>query len=491
MFNIYFRNEELRYYRPIHKYKVEEVMEIIALYRYIVPNILVTDSNDFTIFETNKSEILHFEKETLVDVENALSKSLNFSSNKFDFNYLINLYKQKQEELKHNNNVKIKAAIRDLDMKLLAITANNNIDLTNYTYINSEIFIDSVEDANILNRNDMSKLFKEFAREIDEGNTLVIMPISRVIFDNIFKIDKFVFFPPNSIDFEDSLIISESLFNNELRTLASELTNFTIDTLYQSHCVAFTYSIDWESFQSHPHTHDDITLLKILSSNVDNLFNLIRFYQCKLHLPDTLPGEVGSWSDSLDYLGALLYNKEKENKKAYLIAGSAVESTKVVKGLGLDMNGLQNIPYFYEAANEEMLQIIKNSLNLLSDAMRSHNSTIKFTRVMTLFEYMAYPFEYKGFQEVKKYIICHCADSNIEYQRLSARFQELSQNYRTDLIHNGSSIEKLIPSHDDRNKFFIEIEHYCKKTINAMLSSQGKTWDEFIIMRKSLIENLH
>lgn len=489
MFNIYFRNEQSQYYRPIHLDTINEAFSIIALYRYIVPNILLTDAYDFALMEIKKGIIYHPEQESIDLFEQILSGSLSSISNDFDFISLIEDYKSKIVEIQGNNNTKLKEKLRSLDMKILAVTANNNINLAHYSYTNSEVIITMIEEANIQNKNDISQLLDNFKEELNNGKTLVIMPLSRVIFDDPFQLNEYFFFPPNSIDFNQSLNIQNELFQNELRTFHTLSTQFTIDTLYDSFCIAFTYNLNWKDFQSYT-LHDDITLLKILSSYANEIFNLIRFDTCDFHLPDTLPGEVGSWSQSLDYLGAMLYNKEERNN-AYLIAGSAIEATKIVKGLGLDMNGADSIRWSYENAHETMLQIIKNSLTLYSDAMQSHSSTTKFLRIMTLFEYMAFPHEYKKFQEVKKNIICHCATTNTEYQTLSDRFQTLSQVYRTEVAHNGKTLELILPNYEERQKLFQELQMYCKNTLSSMFFYQEESWGEFMQIRKKLIDSLH
>ena len=66
--------------------------------------------------------------------------------------------------------------------------------------------------------------------------------------------------------------------------------------------------------------------------------DIIRFHFCRIDLPDTLTGQVGTRNGSCSYSGALLYTPL--DHESYLIAGSVV-SHITVKGIGLQLDAEQ------------------------------------------------------------------------------------------------------------------------------------------------------
>ena len=200
---------------------------------------------------------------------------------------------------------------------------------------------------------------------------------------------------------------------------------------------------------------------------------------------------VGTWEGSKDYIGALLYNhKEKEG---VLIAGSAIECSIVVKGIGLEIDQPLSYPLPDKEAGE-VSSIAAHALSLSSDAMVSPNQTIKFVRMMTLFEFLANPYEYENWSKSKGNIICHCVKDKKAYHKLIERFKELTSDktngvesgLRTLIVHQGKLIEELLPNLDQRNSLFQELQIYSGKVISDMINNSSSTWPQFCDYRKKL-----
>jgi hypothetical protein len=86
--------------------------------------------------------------------------------------------------------------------------------------------------------------------------------------------------------------------------------------------VVFTTALDWDAFLSQDH-ESDIQLLRRLSATAERAFDLVRLHFCRFDLPDTLPGNVGSWAGSEAFLGAMIYTLS--DHESYLIAGEAID----------------------------------------------------------------------------------------------------------------------------------------------------------------------
>lgn len=333
---------------------------------------------------------------------------------------------------------------------------------------------------------------------------LVVMPLTRLLFYEPFAIDGFHFFPPDATDLRSLRPIpnktlesagrgadSITLEGQELREVSTSLTGFDNEILSTSPLVAFNVDLDWDGFLEADHEYD-ISLLKLLSSKAERALDIIRLFYCRLDLPNTLPGQVGSWEGSREYLGALLY--APEDHESYLIAGAAVESSVVVRGLGLelDTNPLLALP---SPNDGDVAGVVLHGLSLYSEALNSPNETIKFTRVMTLLEFLASPYEYQNWKKLKGDIACHCANDKASYLRLCERFRALTSiedtsgkqvGFRTLIVHNGRLLPELIPGANDRAALFRELQGYAFAVLTNMLSNAGLSWMEYVEHRAQI-----
>jgi len=337
---------------------------------------------------------------------------------------------------------------------------------------------------------------------------LIIMPLTRLVFEDFFRIGKFNFFPQGTIEINSLRPISNktiftecdedlgcSVFEGQTkREVISSLTGFDIEVLNTHPLVAFIEEIDWNKFLGYEH-QEDVDLLKKLSSKAEKALDIIRFDYCRFDLSDTLPGIVGSWKDSQAFLGALLYTSQ--DHKSYLIAGEAIECSSVVKGLGLQVDHGRFTP-LPTPSNGEIGAIAQHGLLLFSDVMNSSNETVKFIRIMSLLEFLSNPDEYQSWKNLKANIVCHCAKDLTSYHRISARFKELTSKMddnkqvglRTLVVHHGKLIPDLIPEIRDRKELFRELQGYCSKVLSNMIDKKNMSWQGFCTYREGLKKSL-
>lgn len=332
---------------------------------------------------------------------------------------------------------------------------------------------------------------------------LVVMPISRVLVERELQIGRFRVYPPGELDLEQLRPIpnfdplqhfhdSETVeISGSLREATTALTGFNLEVLNGCALVAFIEEIEWEEFLGASHA-DDVDLLQRLSMRAERAMDLVRFHLCRLDLPVTLPGLVGSWDCAAPYLGALLYCQE--DNESYLIAGEAGGYAQITTGIGLDFDWdyPEPLPSFSDG---EIGAVVAHGLSVLSDAMYSRNDTSKFLRIMTLMEYLANPDKHQKWAKAKGEIICHVAKSKDQYHRLSDRMRELTsikalpnveQGFRTLVIHHGKFLEEVIPDGAQRRKLFAEMYRYVGAVIQDMLERTELTRDQFAEYRREL-----
>lgn len=357
----------------------------------------------------------------------------------------------------------------------------------------------------------MYQIQRDFNNELQDGQILVIMPITRLLFDEPFTLGKFKFFPPGFININHlrpvptktsyHTILPDGLSEidlegQDLRESCTFITGFSVEILQSHHLVVFTTELDWEEFLTTNHHNYDVRLLKLLSAKAERALDMIRFDYCRFDLPDTLPGIPGSWDDSREYLGALLYTFM--DNESYLIAGAAINSTILMKGLGLEFSPEPN-NLIIEPSQGEVAAIAIHGLSLFSDAMSANNDTIKFTRIMTLLEFLATPDKYDHWKNNKGKLICQIAKNKTHYHQLSSRFMELSSNkdangleqgYRTLVVHHGKFLEEVIQNDEERKNLFKELQLYSSSVLDDMLKNYSMTWQEFCMFRDNQKQKL-
>jgi len=198
---------------------------------------------------------------------------------------------------------------------------------------------------------------------------------------------------------------------------------------------------------------------------------------------------AGLWDEK--YSTALIYFTQQ---RIGHIQAREVEVKTFIKGLGIDLtkNDLIEINPLLNFDLNETGNIAKHALRLNSTILETDDLTLKFILIMTLFEYLAYPYNFEKFIMVKKKIGLHVATNNSNYLKLMTRFEELTaglktnnnsgerkMGLRTSIIHLGKRIEDLIPLSEDQNELFKELQNYTRLVINDLISFSGLSWNGF------------
>lgn len=350
----------------------------------------------------------------------------------------------------------------------------------------------------------MGRIFQDYANGLEANQMLVIMPISRLIIEDHFRIGHFNFFPAGlfkatQFDLRQP-IASSSLFESEgafsfsgegLRIFCTQLSGATADILETHAFVCFPNDL---IVPSGAHK-EDIRMLAMFSQKIEHAMDWIRFNYCRFDLPATLPGFAGTWQRSDTFCMAMLV--ELSSRKAEIIAGEVLLHSNVSRGLGLELcssqcNDTDSIPC---ALDGEVGGIVSHALSLFSDVMNANTYTSKYLRAMTLLEFLASPFRFQSFKDSKREIITHLANNQETYQKKMARFRQLSDlkcedsnvqlGYRTLLVHHGRYLEEIMQQPNERNELFLELQSYAGKVIDELCDRRNWEWSEIVEWRKN------
>lgn len=209
---------------------------------------------------------------------------------------------------------------------------------------------------------------------------------------------------------------------------------------------------------------------------VDNAMDYFRLQYCQIGKYDTLPGLAGISNDG--FKNIFQYDVLQEEFK--MLTG---EVTFMLRdGIGLmpsnePDNNAKNKPLYsciFANRNDKVFNTCRMALTRVNEAMYMHNLNTSFVYLMSTFEMLASP-EYIGFKKVKPKILPFIATSTKNYHDLSIYLTDLSQNKRTEIIHNGKSIYDLYNSIDEIKRELFKmtglIVRYVEKVVTLNITS--------------------
>lgn len=309
----------------------------------------------------------------------------------------------------------------------------------------------------------MLDVLDDFPELPGAAQQLVLMPVSRLLIEVSQRIGNYALYPQGEVDFARLRPVPNRDLQCDLREGETEvsglqrhretltaLTGFNIEAMSSCSIMAFLIELDWEEFLDANH-RGDIKLLSRLNQMAEPLLDIIRYQFCRFDLPQSLPGRVGSWEGASPYWGALLYTPI--DRESYLIAGPSTCPTAVIQGLELEVNS----PIDLEPPNGgEVASIASHALTLFRDVLEAASETHRFTRAMTLIEFLARPNSFIKMQKAKGKIACHAARNKEDYHVICGRFEELTgdEGLRTRIVHHGKFFEDILADENERRAIF-------------------------------------
>jgi len=334
-------------------------------------------------------------------------------------------------------------------------------------------------------------LLEDFDSFLESNICLVVMPISRLTIDSLPKFypPAIVFYPEGYVNLDD-LYIKINYFNsNSIAEMASIASRINQEILGYHPLIVFPIRTSWSIFVNCGHT-EHMEFIRTLSEYVDrSCLNFIRYKQCPIEPIDSLPGRAGMVNSNSMMSGALLYNYSL--KESRIIGGAAFTHT-ITRGVGLPLDSI-NFNLFPK--DGEVGNIVNHALSLYTELLEANSATSRFVQALSLLEFLAFPDEYKNFQDVKKIVARYIAKNKSEYETLLDRFFEMTGKkddtnkmigYRTRIVHMGESIENIFQSSNERKSLFLELQSYIKAVIDHMIEHSDKSWVEYLTIREQL-----
>lgn len=327
-------------------------------------------------------------------------------------------------------------------------------------------------------------LVARYRRYLNDGCHLVVMPISRVHIEwsPITYRDLVTFFPPGCADLDALNIVENSADSGSLAEACSALSGITEELLCELPLVVFPCRLNWQTLRQAGHNEHE-EMIRTLAESVDrSCLNFIRFKLCRIDLPDTLPGRAGQTNHPM-MDGACIYNHSLCEAR---IIGGDVHSHLITRGLGLSLDSIEvgDFPKEGEVGN-----IVEHALGMYSAIQEADSPTTKFMLITNLFEYLAFPDEFRPLKKVRAVVVRYAARTPQQREQLTNRFKNDFfglDGYRTRIVHKGQRLEQILPSPQQRKALFGELEGYLHRMIDDMVRHSELSWSEFLDHRKTI-----
>jgi hypothetical protein len=316
----------------------------------------------------------------------------------------------------------------------------------------------------------------------------IVIPIKNLVSDEDFIFNDTHFISTfNTERYLNNLKIRDNYKLNK-NTHLSELIGFDLSWYYGS--MLALYEVPNFNEEDIISTHEQLIIfMKNITEKLNRTLDLIRIRQCNVTEQEKLPSYPGICIDGFSSI--LLINDKNE----YIPFVCRLHKMSVVEGMGLyldDVSRYVEDPLYdvlYNDIEENYVStIIKQVVKRLNEAMYIPDPNSQFVYLMSTLEVICSP-EYIGFSEVRQKIAAIVCSNKSSYLKMGDQLRELSEIYRTDVIHNGKDIFKEQFENMSRKLLFLQgLIVRCIYNLIASEANSEEDFHNFVELKKTQLD---
>ncbi|HCZ9905040.1 TPA: hypothetical protein SGC98_000531, partial [Staphylococcus aureus] len=131
----------------------------------------------------------------------------------------------------------------------------------------------------------------------------------------------------------------------------------------------------------------------------------------------------------------------------------------------------------------------REAIHRVSESMYMNNLNTSFVYLLSTLEMLSSR-EYLNFKKTKSKILPFISYSKYQYHKCSEYLRNISENLRTEIIHNGKSIFDLYDNYEDVYKLLNWIKLIIIEYISNIVKKNIQTFDDLEKERKKIINSL-
>jgi len=333
-----------------------------------------------------------------------------------------------------------------------------------------------------------------FRGQLDAGQALCLLPLGRAIVEQPMRLSAtLMLYPPDFFGPEDLRVVSYPAYEHReiqrrgysesLPWAQSAATGLELEPFLGSALLALPIHLDWEIFYAPPTHAMHLELISEAAAKAEIVLNLVRFYYCRMDLPNTLPGPAGYLAHQ-GFSAGLFYSLA--DHESYVIAGQVITHAVVI-GLGLDMDSVSPVE---SPGGGEVGNLARHGLRLYSAALAAPDDTAKFMQLMVLLEFLSDPDRFQVMTKAKRPIARHVARDRAEYDAIIADFRILTSDdstpnrgLRHNIVHLGKRLEDLLGA-EERKAALLRLDRYVRVTLEDFIKRGDADWQTILDYRR-------
>jgi len=310
--------------------------------------------------------------------------------------------------------------------------------------------------------------------------SIYILPLANMVIESPIQIGDFILTP--SLE-----VINSDHFHTDFSSISMFNTKEFISILSSSLIEESSLIIFKDDFFEPKTVDQNYYFINKISQKADRALDLIRINENNFGVPEQLPGIPGITSNGSQVTEQLTDGKIRTINGKILFM--------IREGIGLYPFDLSS--NIYEDELYECLYGVSNEINLLfreaihrvSEAMYMNNLNTSFVYLLSTLEMLASR-EYLNFKKTKSKILPFISNSKNQYHERSKYLRYISEDLRTEIIHNGKSIFDLYDNSKDVYKLLNNIKLIIVEYINNVVKMNIQTFDTLEIERIKINKSL-
>lgn len=224
-----------------------------------------------------------------------------------------------------------------------------------------------------------------------------------------------------------------------------------------------------------------------LSQKADRTLDIIRINENNFGVPEQLPGIPGITSNGWQVAEQLTDHKLRTiNGKVMFMIREGIGLYPIDLSSNIYEDKLYNCLY---VTSNEINLLFREAIHRVSESMYMNNLNTSFVYLLSTLEMLSSR-EYLNFKKIKSKILPFISYSKYQYHKCSEYLRNISENLRTEIIHNGKSIFDLYDNYEDVYKLLNWIKLIIIEYISNIVKKNIQTFDDLEKERKKIINSL-
>ncbi|MCD0956288.1 hypothetical protein I5D02_08110 [Staphylococcus aureus] len=224
-----------------------------------------------------------------------------------------------------------------------------------------------------------------------------------------------------------------------------------------------------------------------LSQKADRTLDIIRINENNFGVPEQLPGIPGITSNGWQVAEQLTDHKLRTiNGKVMFMIREGIGLYPIDLSSNIYEDKLYNCLY---VTSNEINLLFREAIHRVSESMYMNNLNTSFVYLLSTLEMLSSR-EYLNYKKTKSKILPFISYSKYQYHKCSEYLRNISENLRTEIIHNGKSIFDLYDNYEDVYKLLNWIKLIIIEYISNIVKKNIQTFDDLEKERKKIINSL-